>query len=365
MIILLVLKRPKEKADYFLSVWIFLFLFQLIFYEISISYFPIKGSGAIWSFYVVLLNAPFLYFYVKLMVGRRLSLSEFLYHLSPYLIFSGILAWANSFYLLEVEAFQGYLQIRSGAPGWINLYAVPTAISAIIYTIWNLLLVIQHQTKVKDTFAFKEKISLNWIKYLVIGNLFLTAVVMFVIFSATQFNLFPMEKVFPIVASSISALIFFGGVFGFRQSSIFFHLPSFQQEPVPKVSGPKQAEYKKSGLQKSEVSRLAKQVLDYMEKEEAYLDEDLSLPRLAKSLNRSTAQISQLINQEYQQNFYDFVNTFRVKKAEKMLLNPAYDHYTVLGIGLECGFKSKSSYHRAFKKFTGKSPSQYRKEGVN
>jgi len=60
------------------------------------------------------------------------------------------------------------------------------------------------------------------------------------------------------------------------------------------------------------------------------------------------------------QNVFDFVNTYRVNEAKEKLCNPKYDHYTILGIALECGFNSKASFNRIFKIKTSETPSQFK-----
>ncbi|MDO8898280.1 MAG: helix-turn-helix domain-containing protein, partial [Bacteroidales bacterium] len=57
----------------------------------------------------------------------------------------------------------------------------------------------------------------------------------------------------------------------------------------------------------------------------------------------------------------EFVNEYRVNEVKKMLADPKYTHYSLLGIAFECGFSSKSTFNSVFKKFTRKTPSEYRK----
>ena len=61
-------------------------------------------------------------------------------------------------------------------------------------------------------------------------------------------------------------------------------------------------------------------------------------------------------------NFFDFINSYRVESVKEMLLNKEFEHYTVLAIGLESGFNSKTSFNTVFKKMTGVTPSEYRKQ---
>lgn len=96
--------------------------------------------------------------------------------------------------------------------------------------------------------------------------------------------------------------------------------------------------------------------------EELYLNPDLNLQEVADKLNISKGYLSQLISKESTLNFNDYINSLRIVASKEMLLNKDYDNYTIMAIGLESGFKSKSSFFTAFKKFTNTSPSNYKKE---
>ena len=93
-----------------------------------------------------------------------------------------------------------------------------------------------------------------------------------------------------------------------------------------------------------------------------HLNPTLSLKTLSKELNLSEGYISQLINKNSNLNFNDYINSIRVNDAKDMLVNNEYSNYTIVAIGLEAGFNSKSSFYNAFKKFTGKTPLEYKKD---
>jgi len=91
-----------------------------------------------------------------------------------------------------------------------------------------------------------------------------------------------------------------------------------------------------------------------------YLDPLLSMEVIADELRMSKSYISKLINSYSDHNFSDFVNSLRVEQAKKFLSNDEFSNYTIVAIGLECGFNSKSTFYSAFKKFTTKTPTDYR-----
>lgn len=85
---------------------------------------------------------------------------------------------------------------------------------------------------------------------------------------------------------------------------------------------------------------------------------------MALKIDISTNHLSQIINQNLDMNFYDFVNSYRIKEAKERIIDTKFDNLSFLGIGLEVGFNSKTSFNKYFKKFTGTTPSLYKKSKI-
>ena len=100
----------------------------------------------------------------------------------------------------------------------------------------------------------------------------------------------------------------------------------------------------------------------HMEKAEPYLNASLTIYQLARELSMSVQELSTLINHSLHQHFFDFVNEYRIKKATDLLKDPEKQKLTILEILYEVGFNSKSSFNTVFKKFTGSTPTEYRKK---
>ncbi|MBK8558088.1 MAG: helix-turn-helix transcriptional regulator [Lewinellaceae bacterium] len=97
----------------------------------------------------------------------------------------------------------------------------------------------------------------------------------------------------------------------------------------------------------------------FMEQEKAYLNPDLTLTELAQQTGMNTAQLSFVINNGLGKNFNDFINQYRVEAVKSSLQDPSLAHLSLLGVAFECGFNSKTTFNRAFKKLTGNAPSGY------
>ncbi|WP_350290385.1 helix-turn-helix domain-containing protein [uncultured Croceitalea sp.] len=98
----------------------------------------------------------------------------------------------------------------------------------------------------------------------------------------------------------------------------------------------------------------------YVKENNSFLNPHLSLESLAAELSIGVSTLSKVVNSK-EENFSDFINSHRIEAAKKFLTIADFDNYTIVAIGLECGFNSKSTFYNAFKKSTGKTPSEFRK----
>jgi AraC-like DNA-binding protein len=99
-------------------------------------------------------------------------------------------------------------------------------------------------------------------------------------------------------------------------------------------------------------------LLRLMADEQPWLEPELTLAELAHRLRTHPALLSRVINAGCGQNFNDFVNTYRVQEARRKLADPRFAHYSLVGVALESGFNSKSTFNRVFKKLLGQAPSE-------
>lgn len=111
-------------------------------------------------------------------------------------------------------------------------------------------------------------------------------------------------------------------------------------------------------LSEEELEKYKVRVEDLMAQKKLFLDPELSLPRLAEEAGLSTHALSFLLNTGFGENFYAFVNRYRVEEAKHLLITRVKT-LSMLGIAYEAGFRSKTTFNNAFKKHTGLSPSQY------
>ncbi|MGB0839403.1 MAG: helix-turn-helix domain-containing protein [Chitinophagales bacterium] len=108
-------------------------------------------------------------------------------------------------------------------------------------------------------------------------------------------------------------------------------------------------------------SDILKKIKTFVQDEQYYLKKNSSLADLATQLSLSPTYLSQIINSELGKNFNDFINHYRIEEAKKRLIDEAYSHFNMAGIGDMVGFNSKSSFYAVFKKYTQLTPAAYAK----
>ncbi|HSJ68659.1 MAG TPA: helix-turn-helix domain-containing protein [Anditalea sp.] len=130
-------------------------------------------------------------------------------------------------------------------------------------------------------------------------------------------------------------------------------------EDVPKLEN--------NPIQEEEVGHLklvAEKVLHIMEAEKVYKEEGLSVKEVADKIDEKPYIVSQAINTCIGKNFFELVNGYRVEESKNLMLDEKLSHLSMIGIAFEAGFSSKTAFNTAFKKHTGLTPSQFKKEAV-
>ena len=211
-----------------------------------------------------------------------------------------------------------------------------------------------YQQYIKQNFSSTEKINFNWLRNLLYA--IAAGVIVFFIFSLIQqFVEIRRSYVFDWYAYLALGLVIYylsiAGYFtrpGLRQQLHF--IPAEETKPQP-------AYPEKEKL--PEILNWKNKLIAMMEGQKPYLEPELNLTQLAKQLNTNPALLSKIINEGIGQNFNDFINEYRVKGYIEKLKAGEQKTQTLLGIAFDCGFNSKATFNRAFKKYTGTSPKEW------
>jgi YesN/AraC family two-component response regulator len=135
-----------------------------------------------------------------------------------------------------------------------------------------------------------------------------------------------------------------------------------QAEKIESFREEKENEPVIKGLPETKVMEIISHLIQLMEKDKLYQEHELTLQTLSDKLRIPSYQVSQAINEGMKKNFYDLVNGYRVEEAKRLLIDPKNQNYTILSVGFEAGFNSKTTFNTVFKKFTGLTPSDFREK---
>jgi AraC-like DNA-binding protein len=214
--------------------------------------------------------------------------------------------------------------------------------------------ILKYRRTIKNYFSSIEKLNLTWMLY-VVGAFFVMWMVDLSDFILANLKL-----------SSHSVNIYFAFV-SLLINFIFAILIFYKALQHPEIfSGMPEAErpvkYEQSRLTDSEKVEYLQKLRDYFEEEKPYLNPELTITEVARKLNVSVKYLSQVINESLGKNFYDFINSYRIEEAKQQLKNETDSRKTILEVLYESGFNSKSAFNSAFKKHTGFTPTEFRKQ---
>ena len=151
------------------------------------------------------------------------------------------------------------------------------------------------------------------------------------------------------------ALVGLVSYFAFMQPALFNGVALQRIFPLVK--------YEKTGLPREFSMELREKLLQLMEREKPYLNSELRLDGIAELLDVSRHHASQIINQHFSVHFFDFVNEYRIREAEKMLRDPK-SSLTITDVAFQSGFNNRISFYKAFKKVLGVTPTEYREHSL-
>jgi AraC-like DNA-binding protein len=328
--------------------------------------------------------------------GRRFRARDAL-HFLPLLVV--VLVGLPVYLASGAEKIALFDRLQAGdTPRWIATLEPFKYLSGLSYSAMTVAYLRRHWRRVEQSYSNTERVNLRWLLWLSAG----AAATWLLAFSTRAADVVP-APVEPyresLVALAIALLVYAIGYMGLRQPEIFRYdepepsapsagpppraepaaaapvddaraetpVESPVESPVETSAAaaadvPGDARYERSGLGEAEARELKAALLALMARERPYRDPDLTLPTLAERLSTTPHKLSEVLNAELSQTFYDFVNGYRVDDVRRRLAEAESRHLNVLALAMDAGFASKSTFNQVFKKLTGQTPSTYRKE---
>ena len=367
---LLASQRRRTLADSVLGLWLGLLGAHTFIYYLHGAGVPVPPIVVSLNAGFPFLQGPFLYFYVDTLTRPRPALrAVHLAHLAPLAAF---VAWSVPTLL------------SSGAPGAVvearHVFSLPIVLTAWLllavpaYVVWALVRIRALRADLEQTVSNVDRIDLGWLRFLV-SALGLVWVVVLATFFVRNLAGRPHAAPTHLIFVAVAAFVYAVGFFGFRQRAVF--ADDAEAEPPPGEAAPDHVptptgtateqspgKYAKSGLAREATGPLHGRLVDFMETEKPYLEEQLTLRDLARRLGVSANHLSQVVNTVEGQSFFGFVNAYRVRAVGERLREGSARDASLLDVALSCGFGSKSVFNRIFKERTGLTPSAYRRRAL-
>lgn len=335
---LLHLKKGRQRSNLILSA--ILFAFTLI-----ITSQVIMSSRTFSDYYkpghlltqVAFLIGPLLYFYIKSLTVVDFSFKKYDFlHFLPFVFAAGlILVRYQVTGKVYIFSFQG------------TLFRALIIVQNFIYFIATVRLLKSAGLSLKTFFSYAEDFKVSWLRFFVIGC-FVIWICQFFVFLFWDVLNSHKWCIHLINLYLLSTFIFFNTVVYIllRKSDFFL----------------KEPKYKNSFLKDSDKNRFFQRLENYMDNEKPYLNPSLSLLELSLQLSIPMRYLSQVINEHSNQNFFDYINHYRIQESKNFLRNGNRGKKTILEIAYAVGFNSKSTFNAAFKKQTGLTPREFKKK---
>jgi AraC-like DNA-binding protein len=338
------IKKDKHISDVYLTIWL-----------IGMSaYIAVIGMG--WQSLDICLSFlfyVFLYFYIDSITRASVFNPRYLLHLLPFAALLFV-------YLFKRDFFDAHLTVFMCLQ-----FSLCT-----VYIYWIRKVIVSYKQLVNMNYSTSDRADLSWIGLLIYctGFSYLAGMIGYLCHLAFGTEMRPL--VFDLILFLFINLL---GLRGIKQNTIFvIHLSDdmiIQQEDktvIGEDAGNKADSYLNYGLKKQEAQVLAERLKEYMDTRKPYKDADLTLRDLAVCMDVYPHYVTQVLSTVFNQNFYDFVNTYRVNEAKILLRDTGKSaKVSILSIAYDCGFNSKSSFNRIFKQKTNMTPSEYRDGETN
>lgn len=309
---------------------------------------------AIWSGPVPLLYGPLLYLYTQSLLYKKFKLSIYkILHFLPFVIIFAMLATGYAIQFHQKK--EAILHAVNGHQIPPYLYGIALLIAAhfFYYSVKALRVLNFYNAEALNKFSNSRQLNLKWLKNSI---WFMMALFVIAIFN-NLFQLTSFKRVNAVILTGIILLllVFINNVLfkALQTPEIFSWMETDEMTPLVKPVT--------SGRYLDQLERVAA-LHQFMQIHKPYLNPNLTVEALATAMAMRPKEVSVLINTHLNQNFFDYVNRYRIREAQLMLTQSDDKKLTVLEVLYKTGFNSKSSFNTLFKKYSGLTPTDYKNQ---
>ena len=315
---------------------------------------PYREFMFFFPFQQLFLIGPVFYFYVRKLLRKEQKLTrKDLLHFMPAILYG---LYTLMVFIVDKLILDEFFFYADGKDKDLSVwYQMAGLISMLFYLYLSLRHYINYRKISLQAVSFADEVSFTWIKHFSVAfGIILFLRVVFLITNPEWWN-FGSKFWYYLCFSILLMYISLAGYAKTLKTAISIktgligdlHHEEDGEEP------------KKQSIEEPHLSVWKSKIEDFFEHETNFQNPYLTLNDLASSLKTNRSIISKVINQEFNMNFNDFVNEKRVASVIQMMEKGEHANLNLLGIGLDCGFNSKATFNRAFKKYTGLTPNQY------
>ncbi len=322
---------------------------MLIFSPVILDYpFLFRWTGLLSFGY-----GPVIYFYIRSYISRDFAFNRIhLWHALP-LLLAILIQWffADQFQMSPLVWRERILSCII-PPLSYRILGGATLLHVISYLFFSVQMIRRYRILVQDSTATADQVRRRWVSWIMVV---LLVPLLFGLFGIIVFG---KGESLPIPAFAACIMIFIVYFLYLMRPEILDGIPPDLQVAEADLSTPR---YESSTLSETQKQKYHRALLDLMQQAMPYRNQDLTLSDLAERLSVHPKYLSQTINELSEQSFTDFINGYRIREAQHLLRSPRHQHFTIVAIAQEVGFNSRSAFYTAFKKITGRTPTEFKK----
>jgi AraC-like DNA-binding protein len=326
-------------ASEFMCVFnLMLFRFQSVTLKVVPHLFMIGSS-------FFFLWGPLLFLYTQSITHSHFRLKTMhAFHGIPFL--AHVAYMSLHFHRFGIEAKRHLVRTLS-FQNWTDFTIIQTfmQVQILVYTLLSFRELSKYRTEIRNSMSSIEQYNLSWLAAVLIG--FSAHWTFDTLYYAVQF-----ANRYGSLPLAIAAMIIF-------LISIQVMVYKSLNQPMIRFGLSEKPKYRSSQLTDTQKRDYLKKLEKIMRDQKPYLDPMLTLPVLARKANISPRYLSQVLNENLKQNFFDYINSHRIEESKRLLREKKIQGKTVYEVLLDAGFNSKSSFNSAFKRYTGMTPTSF------
>jgi AraC-like DNA-binding protein len=347
MSIILNLRRGSDRiANILISSFILLsslFVIHICLYISNVQY--LYPHTLFFTITFNFLYGPLLYFYFKRITEKYTFKTRDLLHLIPFFIF---LLYFSKYYVLPSEDKLHILLNPEDTYDYvITILVIMKVVSLVVYA----LLIYRIYIKASNKNLGIEKYIIKWLRNLVVLNI--VYVSSHILYLSMVTELLPKDILIHPQIISMVLLVLYVGYAAYIQPQIFNRKFIFSEATI---------KYQKSGLTEDYSIELKDQLLKLFYEDKIYKENNINLDYLSECLGTNRHSASQVINEHFNMNFFNLINKFRIEEAQEIFKLDFNNNLNIIDVAYDVGFNNKVTFNKAFKEYTGLTPSAYIKK---